>query len=466
MAKRDRVTDLDVDLDQLDVAIERREHIGGLAATRLCLAKRGSGGRCRRLDDDLVGARVAAFVHGDFCLGGRGQRCGSDGRLFLQRQSDLGAALEESDALVQFHVFAGDNRGGDEEFVFVRDLDATFLQRGLGLGECVGSGFERVAVERRQLELVGSDFYDLRVGGQRRLAKIAENRLAKTGVNLLPAAVQHVVERLQPILLAAGSDARPAAAGAHDLGELGKYGTIFVEDAGRLHHVDVRADRAARHREADHAGVGRGGDRVKLVLAQALVQQRLDFVHLRVVDVEAVAGALERVGHRADVRLRRAGSQRPHGEVDSIDTPVDAGHVTGDGRGGGVVRVLNERNLRRQNRLDALGRLVTGARGGRAGGVLEADRVEVDVALEQFADDVDVKFRRVRLVGLERQPHQRDANLVVHPGIDDRLAGLDQVADVVHEVEIAVDRRAVLLHQLSLQREGGGALRVQRDAGD
>ena len=90
----------------------------------------------------------------------------------------------------------------------------------------------------------------------------------------------------------------------------------------------------------------------------------------------------------------------------------------------------------------------------------------MDVALEQFADDVDVKFRRVRLVRLERQPHQRDTDLVVHPGINDRLAGLDQVVDVVHEVEVAVDRRAVLVHQLGLQREGGGALGRQCDAGD
>jgi hypothetical protein len=42
------------------------------------------------------------------------------------------------------------------------------------------------------------------------------------------------------------------------------------------------------------------------------------------------------------------------------------------------------------------------------------------------------------------QAHQRDADLVVHAGVDDRLAGLHQVVDVVHEVEVAVDRRAVL----------------------
>ena len=130
------------------------------------------------------------------------------------------------------------------------------------------------------------------------------------------------------------------------------------------------------------------------------------------------------------------------------------------------MRVLDERNLRRQDRLDAPGRLVAGVRVGRAGGVLEADRVKVNVALEQFAHDVDVEFWCVRLVRLERQPHHRDANLMVHAGIDDRLAGLDQVVDVVHEVKIAVDGRAVFVHQLGLQCECGGALGGQRDAGD
>ncbi len=35
---------------------------------------------------------------------------------------------------------------------------------------------------------------------------------------------------------------------------------------------------------------------------------------------------------------------------------------------------------------------------------------------------------------------------MVHAGVDDRLAGFDQIVDVVHEVEIPVDRRTVLVH--------------------
>ena len=230
--------------------------------------------------------------------------------------------------------------------------------------------------------------------------------------------------------------------------------------------MDVRANGAARHREANHAGVGRGGHRVELVLTQAFIQQRLNFVHLHVVDVEAVTGAFEGVSHRADVRLRGAGSQRSYSQVNAIDTTGDAGHVTGDGRGGGVVRVLYEGNFRRQDCLDALCRLMAGVRICRAGGILEADGVKVNITLEQFSHDVDVELRRVRLVGLERQPHQRNTNLMMHPRVDNWSACFNQVIDVIHEVEVSVDCGAVLVHQLGLQRECRRTLGGQRDAGD
>ena len=44
LALSDGVADFDIDLDQLDIAIERREHIGRLATAWLCLAKSRSGG--------------------------------------------------------------------------------------------------------------------------------------------------------------------------------------------------------------------------------------------------------------------------------------------------------------------------------------------------------------------------------------------------------------------------------------
>ena len=162
--------------------------------------------------------------------------------------------------------------------------------------------------------------------------------------------------------------------------------------------MHVRADGTARHREANHSCVCRGGDRVKFVFAQALVQKRLDFVHLVRIDIEAVTGALKGVCHGADIWLRGAGGQWAHGQIDAVHAALDTGHVAGHGGGGGVVRVLHQWYLRRQDRLDAFGRLITGMWIGCAGSVLEADRVKVNVALEKFANDVDVKLRGVCLV--------------------------------------------------------------------
>ena len=71
-------------------------------------------------------------------------------------------------------------------------------------------------------------------------------------------------------------------------------------------------------------------------------------------------------------------------------------------------------DLGRQDLLDALRRLVAGPRIGRAGGVLHADGVDVDAAVEELLHDVDVELGRVDRVVLERQAHQRDADLVVH----------------------------------------------------
>ncbi len=70
-----------------------------------------------------------------------------------------------------------------------------------------------------------------------------------------------------------------------------------------------------------------------------------------------------------------------------------------------------------------------------------------------------------RLV-LERQSHQGHADLMVHSGVDNGLAGLGQVVDVVHVVEVAIPGRAVLRHQLGLHFEGIEPLRRQGHAGD
>ena len=64
------------------------------------------------------------------------------------------------------------------------------------------------------------------------------------------------------------------------------------------------------------------------------------------------------------------------------------------------------------------------------------------------------------------QAHEGDADLVMHAGVDDGLAGFGQIVDVVHEIEVTVDAGAVLLHQLRLEAERLEPLRGECHAGN
>ena len=54
---------------------------------------------------------------------------------------------------------------------------------------------------------------------------------------------------------------------------------------------------------------------------------------------------------------------------------------------------------------------------------------------------------------------------MVHASVHDRLTGFDQVVHVIHEIEIAVDGSAVLLHQPRLHLQRLEPLGGQRNAG-
>ena len=71
----------------------------------------------------------------------------------------------------------------------------------------------------------------------------------------------------------------------------------------------------------------------------------------------------------------------------------------------------------------------------------------------------------MNLVGFEWQPHQRDTDLVMHTGIDNRFSGIDQVPDIVHIIEIAVLGGTIFLHQLGLQFQSFDRLSGQGDSG-
>jgi hypothetical protein len=54
---------------------------------------------------------------------------------------------------------------------------------------------------------------------------------------------------------------------------------------------------------------------------------------------------------------------------------------------------------------------------------------------------------------MERQAHQRDDDLMMHSGVDDGLAGPDQVPDIVHVVEVAIP----VVPAAAISRPGGRA---------
>ena len=83
--------------------------------------------------------------------------------------------------------------------------------------------------------------------------------------------------------------------------------------------------------------------------------------------------------------------------------------------------------------------------------------------LQEPAHHVDVELRCVNDLVVERQPHQRDRDLMVHARIDDGLPGLREVPDVVHVIEVAVPGGTVPPHQDGLQREPIESLGRQGD---
>ena len=154
---------------------------------------------------------------------------------------------------------------------------------------------------------------------------------------------------------------------------------------------------------------------------------------------------------RTYVRLHRTTGHWPNREVNTINAAGDAGHVAGHRGAGSIMRMLPERHLGRHDLLQANCCFIDRHRICRATRVLQADTVDLDIALEQLAPDVNVELSSVDLVRFERQAHQRDTDLMVHASCHNRLTCLDQVRNIVHVVEVAIPGGAVDLHELGLK---------------
>ncbi len=114
--------------------------------------------------------------------------------------------------------------------------------------------------------------YDFRIGFQWRPPEVPEHGPAVARIDLLPASEQYVIERLEPVLLAARCDAGPRAAGFHHHREFGQDLAVFIQDSRLGHHVHVGADGPAGHRKGDHPRIRRGRDGVKHVVPKSLIE--------------------------------------------------------------------------------------------------------------------------------------------------------------------------------------------------
>jgi len=104
-----------------------------------------------------------------------------------------------------------------------------------------------------------------------------------------------------------------------------------------------------------------------------------------------------------------------------------------------------------------------GGRYRRARRVLETDRVEGDVGVEDGAQGLGVERGVVRPYASRRQGHHGHADLVFESGLDDTPARVHQVLHIVEGVEVADRRNPVFGEQLGVQPDDVTRLRVEAD---
>src|SRR5690606_32429719 len=101
------------------------------------------------------------------------------------------------------------------------------------------------------------------------------------------------------------------------------------------------------------------------------------------------------MGERANIRLNGAACHRPTREIDSVYATIDSRHILRDGKTRCVVRVLDQLHASGHDLLESSCCLIDRVRVGGTAGVLETDRVNLDVTalmtLQQPLSDADVE---------------------------------------------------------------------------
>ena len=97
----------------------------------------------------------------------------------------------------------------------------------------------------------------------------------------------------------------------------------------------------------------------------------------------------------------------------------------------------------------------------RTRSILEAHRIVGNIRIENIPQGLLIKIRIVGAGDTFREGHQRNAHLVLHPRIHDRLPGINQIVHIVQCIEIPDRRNPVLPEQFGVQTDNIPGLGTQ-----
>ena len=369
----------------------------------------------------------------------------------------LGVTLQVGDAFV--------TTGGDDEDVFVTDGQLFIRQP---LGRCGDPllrirvvEFERRPIGRLHLQLIGGELHHLGIGRHGRLAKVAEDHATVVVGDPLPGPHHDIVEGLLEIELRNRGDGGAKTAALDDLPHGLDHLRITIHDAIVTQHLRIRRQRASGHRTPwDH---GLDGHRLRWqeVVGHALLENGLRLANLVDIDVKVVLRIAQGVPHGEYVGLTGTPRNRSQGQIDGVDAGVESGLVGTDGDAGGLMGVELDVRALRQHSAGLNDGFENGGRYRRARRVLETDRVEGDVRIENLSECALVEVGVVGTYTSGRQLHHGHTDLVVETGVGDALAGVDQILNVVEGVKISDRRHAVFGEQICVQLDDIARLRIE-----
>ena len=166
---------------------------------------------------------------------------------------------------------------------------------------------------------------------------------------------------------------------------------------------------------------------------------------------------------REQVGLGGTAGQRGAADANAVAAGFDGREVLRNAGAAGFMCMHAQLDLVAQQLARGLEGFMHLARIGGTRGVLEADAAKRHAGIEDLAQGIHVELGVVRAGTAARQLHHGHHNFMLKPGIDDALAGVNQVIDVVQGIEVTNARHAVLLEHLGVQIDHVCRLLLQGD---